>query len=82
MKAFFRSLNRMSEPAFTLLRGSLQTACTMLFCAFLLLLHMGGPPRCETRELWYSALELYTSPVGILLLGVIFCVLLEERSRR
>ena len=81
MKKFVGSLNAMSEAAFCMLSGCLQVACAMLFCAFVLLLHM-RPLSPEKSTLWYMILELSSSPVGVLLLGVIACALLEERSRR
>ena len=81
MRKFVRSLDAMSDAAFAMLSGCLQVACTMLFCAFMLLVHM-GPLSPEKSELWYSILELTSSPAGILLLGIIACALLEERSRR
>ena len=70
----------MSEAAYTILAFSLRLSCLMLLGSWLLLIHM-GPLTPAVRVLYCTARELYTSPVGILLLGGIASVLLEERSR-
>ena len=71
----------MSDAAYLVLSLSLLLSCAMLLCAWLLLLHM-GPLTPAVRETWCMARELYTSPAGVLLVGAIACVLLEERSRK
>ncbi len=70
----------MSEAAYSVLSCSLLLSCAMLFGAWVLLVHMGSLTPAE-RTLWLTARELYTSPAGILLLGGVASVLLEERSR-
>ena len=61
--------------------GTLQVCCAMVFCAFMLLVHRENTAG-DTRTLLLTAAELYRAPLGILLLGVIFSPMLEERSRR
>jgi len=81
MKGFFRCLRNMSPEAYSMALGTLQVCCTMIFCAFMLLVHRENSAE-NTRQLLLIARELYRSPLGVILLGVIFCPILEERSRR
>lgn len=81
MKGFFRCLRQMSPAAYSMLLGTLQVCCTMFFCAFMLLVHR-QTPGADSLILFKTAAELYRAPLGMLLLGVILCPILEERSRR
>ena len=81
MKGFFRCLRQMSPEAYSMLLGTLRVCCTMLFCAFMLLVHSQSPG-ADRLLLFLTASELYRAPLGMLLLGVIFCPILEERSHR
>ena len=81
MKGLIRCLRQMSPQAYAMVLGTLQVCCTMAFCAFMLLVHRENATG-DTRVLLLTAAELYRAPLGILLLGVIFSPLLEERSRR
>lgn len=81
MKGLLRCLREMSPAAYSMVLGTLQVCCVMLLCAFMLLVHSetAGP---EAQSLRQGALELCRNSLGILLLGVIFSPILEERSRR
>ena len=81
MNAFFRCLRQMSPQAYAMALGTLRVCCTMVFCAFMLLVHRENTAG-DTRLLLLTATELYRAPLGIILLGVIFSPILEERSRR
>ena len=81
MKGLLRCLRHMSPVAYSMLLGTLQVCCAMLFCAFMLLIHRDSPG-ADSRLLLQTAEELYRGPLGILLLGVIFSPILEERSHR
>lgn len=81
MKGLLRCLRQMSPAAYAMLLGTLQVCCTMVFCAFMLLVHR-QTPGTDTQRLLLTAGELYKSPLGILLLGVILSPILEERGQR
>ena len=78
LKRLFCYLNTISDEAFCLLAGTLKTCCTMVFCAFILLVHIGTVTP-HTFSLYRMALELTLSPVGILLVGGLLAVITEER---
>ena len=81
MKRYFFYLEAMSDEAFCMMAGTLKTCCAMIFCAFMVLVHIEDvTPRLFS--LYRLALELALSPVGILLVGGIAAVILEDLSRR
>ena len=77
LKQLFRYLNRISDESFCLLAGTLRTCCTMVFCAFMLLVHI-GPVSPRSFSLYQMALELTLSPVGLLLIGGLCSVIVED----
>ena len=81
LKRLTAYMNCISEEAFGLLAGTLQTCCVMLLCAFAVLVHI-GPIRPHTFSLYRLALELTLSPVGILLVGGLCAVVAEDLLRR
>ena len=76
LRAVVRRMLAMSEPAWTIFSRSLQISCMLLFCSFLLLLDTG--PLVQSYPQYITALALYETPQGILLLGLILSVCLEE----
>ena len=69
-------IQNMSHQTHLLLLFALRYSCTALFAAFVLALHT--PPTLRSLRVLR---ELYLMPKGLLLLGVILCPILEERSR-
>jgi len=81
MKKFCIGFDNISEEAFCMLCGTLKTCCAMVLCSFMLLVHMGDvSARCFSQ--YMTALELALSPVGILLVGGIASVILEDLRGR
>ena len=76
LRAVVRRMLAMSEPAWTIFSRSLQISCMLLFCSFLLLLNAGSPVQEHAR--YITALALYETPQGVLLLGLILSVCLED----
>ena len=71
----------MCDPAWYIFIRCIQLSCVMLFCAFMLLLSTADPVKNYPQ--YMTALSLYETPQGILLLGIIFSVCLEDlHSRR
>lgn len=79
MKRKNRGLGAMSDGAFCLLSGTLKVCCAMVLCGWAVLIHI-GPPSPHTYALRRLAEELYLSPAGVLLVGNLCALLLEERS--
>ena len=75
-----RYMGSMCRESRTLLRRTLQLSCTMVFCAFVLLIDAGSYS-IHTWRVYRTAQELSMNPAGLLLLAVIGAALLEERSR-
>ncbi len=80
IRAVLRRMLRMSEPAWYIFLRSLQLSCLMLFCAFLLSLEPGGLVRGFAQRM--TALALFEAPQGILLLGLLLSVFLEDAYTR
>ena len=76
MKALRRIVTQASPQSHLLLLYALRFSCAAAFAAFLLLLHT--PLTLYTLR---TIRQLYLMPKGLLLLGVILCPILEERSR-
>lgn len=76
LRAVLRRMLQMSDPAWFIFLRSLQLSCVMLFCSFLLLLEPGSVVQSYPR--YITALALYETPQGILLLGLILSACLEE----
>ena len=77
MKRLFLYFNHISDAAFCLLAGTLKTCCTMVFCAFLLLVDIESLTP-HTYQLYRLALELTLSPVGVLLVGGLCSIIVED----
>ena len=69
-------ISNMSPQTHLLLLFALRCSCMAVSAAFLLLLHR--PPTLQTLRV---IRELYLMPKGLLLLGIVLCPILEERSR-
>ncbi len=80
-RRFLNRLEAMCPAAHVALLGTLRLCCTMAFCSFILLIHI-GELRMSSYGLYRTAMELATSPAGLLLLAVIASVLQEEKSQR
>lgn len=81
VKKYIARLEAMSEEAFCMMAGTLKTCCAMVLCGFMVLVHIGDvTPR--VFSLYQLALELTLSPVGILLVGGLAAILLEDLRRR
>jgi len=80
LRAVLRRMLQMSEPAWYIFLRSLQLSCLMLFCSFLLNLEPGGLVRGFAQRM--TAQALYEAPQGILLVGLLASVLLEDAYRR
>ena len=81
MKRLYLYLNTIREESFCLLVGTLQICCTMVFCAFMVLVHIGTNITPHSFGLYRLALELALSPVGILLVGGLCSVIIEDLLR-
>jgi hypothetical protein len=77
-KLLHRIVN-MCNPAWHALRGTLMLSCTMVFCAFIILVEI-GPVSIDTYNLYLCARELATAPAGLLLVAAIGTVCLEEQA--
>ena len=76
LRAVLGRMLRMSEPAWTIFIRSLQLSCLLLFCSFLLNLEPGSLVRgCAQRM---TAQALYEAPQGVLLVGQLLAVFLED----
>lgn len=64
-----------------MLAGTLKTCCAMVFCAFILLVHIGQVTP-HSFALYHMALELTLSPIGILLVGGLLSVIIEDCFRQ
>ena len=76
MKPFRRMITRAGWQSHLLLLFALRYSCAVLFAAFVLALHT--PLTLHSLRV---IRQLYLMPKGLLLLGVILCPVLEERSR-
>ena len=78
LKRLFRYFSTIREESFCLLAGSLKTSCAMVFCAYMILVHIGPDATPHTFGLYRLALELTFSPVGVLLVGGLCAVIVED----
>ena len=69
-------IQNMNPQTHLLLLFALRYSCIALFAAFVLTIHMP-----LTLYALRTIRQLYVMPKGLLLLGVILCPILEERSR-
>lgn len=76
MKTLRRLIRSTSPQSHLLLLFALRYSCAVLFAAFVLALHT--PLTIHSLRV---IRQLYLMPKGLLLLGVILCPVLEERSR-
>lgn len=76
LRAVVRRMLQMSDPAWYIFIRSMQLSCVMLFSSFLLLLPSAGLAQGFTLRM--TALSLYETTQGILLLGLILSACLED----
>ena len=74
----FRRILAVCEPAWRALIGSLVGSVLLLFCSFLILVHIGPNPYTNLR-LFHLAYDLAQLPFVFLLLGIITAACLEEQ---
>ena len=70
----------MPEEAWGLLMGTLRLSCTMVFCAFVMLIHLGAPT-IENLPVWRGALEFARFPVYLLLLANLAAAYIDAHLR-
>ena len=70
----------MHEEAWGLLMGTLRLSCTMVFCAFVMLIHLGAPT-IEILPVWRGALEFARFPVYLLLLASLAAAYIDAHLR-
>lgn len=70
----------MRPEAWSILIGTLRLSCTMLFCAFVLMIDL-QQPTMATLPIWRGALEYASFPAILLLCAVIASALVDEHLR-
>ena len=70
----------MREEAWGLLLNTLRLCCTMLFCAFAVLVDVESPG-LDTLPLWRGAVEYSRVCAALLLCGVLASAFLDEHLR-
>lgn len=70
----------MREEAWGILLGTLRLSCAMVFCAFIILIHLGAPT-LDTMPIWQGALEYAKFPAWLLLCAVLASAFLDEHLR-
>ena len=78
LKRLWLYLNTIRDESFCLLVGTLKTCCTMVFCAFMMLVHIGPTLTPHSFAQYRLALELALSPAGVLLVGGLCAVITED----
>ena len=69
----------MSPAAWEIMTKALIFCCSLLFCAYLLLMH-AGPMNADNYDTYLLARELYTLPQAVLLIATLAGVIIEERA--
>jgi hypothetical protein len=70
----------MPQAAWDVLMGALRLSCTMVFCAFVMLIDLGAPT-IENLPVWRGALEYARFPVYLLLCAVFAAAGIDSRLR-
>lgn len=73
-------ISGMHEAAWALLTGTLRLSCTMVFCAFVMLIHLGAPT-IANLPVWRGAVELAAFPAYLLLIGGLAAVCADSQLR-
>ena len=70
----------MHEDAWGVLMGTLRLSCTMVFCAFVIFIHLGAPT-VENLPVWRGAMEYATFPAYLLLCAVFAAAYIDAHLR-
>lgn len=70
----------MHEEAWGLLMGTFRLSCTMVFCAFVILIDL-GTPTLENLPIWRGALEFARFPAYLLLCAVLASAYIDAHLR-
>ena len=70
----------MRPEAWDILLGTLRLSCAMVFCAFVILIHLGSPT-LDNLPIWRGALEYARFPAALLLCAVLASAFLDEHLR-
>ncbi len=70
----------MHEAAWDLLMGTLRLSCTMVFCAFVILVDLGAPT-LENLPIWRGALEYARFPAYLLLCATLASAYVDTHLR-
>ncbi len=70
----------MHEAAWGLLMGTFRLSCTMVFCAFVILIDLGAPTLANL-PLWRGALEYARFPAYLLLCAILAAAYMDSRLR-
>lgn len=70
----------MREEAWGILMGTLRLSCTMVFCAFVIVIHL-QQPTLETLPVWRGAMEYATFPAMLLLCATLASAFIDEHLR-
>ena len=81
LKAVYRRMLQMCEPAWFIFLRSLQLSCLMLFCCLMLLWDL-PTDAVRAHAQYILAMAMLESPQGLLLIGLLASVILEDQSRR
>ena len=70
----------MREEAWGILMGTLKLSCTMVFCAFVMLIEL-QQPTMATLPIWRGALEYASFPAILLLCATLASAFVDEHLR-
>ena len=77
----FLGIRDMSGLSGSILLGTLRLSCSMLLCAFMILISAGAPT-LRNWDLYLLVEALIRAPAGLLLLAIICVAVIEERARK
>lgn len=80
MKNLLNFILGMCPVARSALVGTLRLSCTMLLCAFIIIIDIGAV-NISNYHLYITALEMARVPAGLLLIAAIGTVIIEEQFR-
>ena len=60
--------------------GTLKLSCTMVFCAFVIVIHL-QQPTLDTLPIWRGAMEYTTFPAMLLLCATLASAFVDEHLR-
>lgn len=81
IQVVWKRLRSMSEVSFTILRGGMLVACTLLICSLAIML-AAGPANFSTYYMHACAMAMFEMAPGILLITVIASAWCESNAAR